>query len=99
MRAAALGETAEAKSATAKSEKAGVAQTEPAAAPVAAPVEITSETWKEHKGTAASIFVKGVEEPFAAQSITGWSIKFLQFNDADGKRQQIPVSTVERVTV
>ncbi|MFF3879344.1 hypothetical protein [Streptomyces sp. NPDC001978] len=63
------------------------------------PTEITRETWKEHKNTAAQVHVKGVDEPFAAQAVTGWSIKFLQFTDAEGKRQQIPASTVERVTV
>lgn len=104
MRAAALGESA----AKPTAQKAGVAQaeTDPTTAPektetapAAGPVEITRETWKEHKGQAASVYVKGVDEPFAAQGVTGWSIKFLQFTDAEGKRQQIPASTIERVTV
>ncbi|MFJ3927943.1 hypothetical protein [Streptomyces sp. NPDC090022] len=64
-----------------------------------AAVEITPETWRDHKDKPASIYVAGVEEPFEAQCITGYSIKFLQFTDAEGKRQRIPASTVERVTV
>ncbi|MGW0750273.1 hypothetical protein [Streptomyces sp. NPDC002587] len=65
----------------------------------AAAVEITPDNWREHKSQPASVYVVGVAEPFAAQSITGYSIKFLQFTDLEGKRQRIPVSTVERVTV
>lgn len=68
-------------------------------APAAEPVEINSDTWREHKDKAASVYINGVAEPFAAQCITGWSIKFLQFTDSEGKRQRIPASTVERVTV
>ncbi|MFD5650971.1 hypothetical protein [Streptomyces sp. NPDC127039] len=68
-------------------------------APAAEPVEINSDTWRDHKDTAASVYINGVAEPFAAQCITGWSIKFLQFTDSEGKRQRIPASTVERVTV
>lgn len=63
-------------------------------------VEITPETWRQHKDTPASIYLVGVAEPIAAQAITGWSIKFLQYTDADGKRlQRIEAFTVERVTV
>ncbi|MFD9077541.1 hypothetical protein [Streptomyces erythrochromogenes] len=62
-------------------------------------IEITPETWRDHTNKPASIYVAGVEEPFAAQSITGYSIKFLQFTDSDGKRQRIAATTVERVTV
>ncbi|MEU2830173.1 hypothetical protein ABZ667_16110 [Streptomyces lavendulae] len=62
-------------------------------------VEITTDTWREHKDKPASIYVVGVEESIAAQSITGYSIKFLQFTDSDGKRQRIAATTVERVTV
>ncbi|MFI6061200.1 hypothetical protein [Streptomyces sp. NPDC051286] len=106
MRDAAMGKTTES-AAKAAAPKAGVAQAESAPAegtqivstPAAEPIEVTRETWKDNKGKAASVYVKGVEEPFAAQGVTGWSIKFLQFTDADGKRQQIPASTVERVTV
>lgn len=68
-------------------------------APAVEPVEINSDTWREHKDKAASVYINGVAEPFAAQCITGWSIKFLQFTDSEGKRQRIPASTVERVTV
>ncbi|WP_328770452.1 hypothetical protein [Streptomyces sp. NBC_00286] len=64
-----------------------------------APVEITPETWRGHKETPAQVCVKGVEQPFAAQAVTGCSIKFLQFTDTEGERQRIPASTVERVTV
>jgi hypothetical protein len=67
--------------------------------PAAEPVEITPDTWRDHKDTAALVHINGVAEPFAAQCITGWSIKFLQFTDSEGKRQRIPASTVERVTV
>ncbi|MFD5509454.1 hypothetical protein ACFWIB_16965 [Streptomyces sp. NPDC127051] len=62
-------------------------------------IEITPETWREHKDKPASVYLVGVEEPVAAQQLTGWSIKFLQFTDAEGKRQRIESSTVERVTV
>lgn len=65
----------------------------------AEPIEINSDTWREHKDKAASVYINGVAEPFAAQCITGWSIKFLQFTDSEGKRQRIPASTVERVTI
>lgn len=61
--------------------------------------EINADTWREHKDKAANVYINGVAEPFAAQCITGWSIKFLQFTDSEGKRQRIPASTVERVTV
>ncbi|WP_339152563.1 hypothetical protein WID27_17930 [Streptomyces sp. F41] len=71
----------------------------PAAASPMAPQEITPDTWRDHKDAAALVHINGVAEPFAAQCITGWSIKFLQFTDAEGKRQRIPASTVERVTV
>ncbi|MFE3860952.1 hypothetical protein ACFXPT_10985 [Streptomyces goshikiensis] len=64
-----------------------------------AAVEVTPDTWRDHTNKPASIFVAGVEEPFAAQAITGYSIKFLQFTDSDGKRQRIAATTVERVTV
>ncbi|MFI8296821.1 hypothetical protein ACIGCZ_12815 [Streptomyces nigra] len=78
----------------------GVPTTHPVeTAPAAGPVEITPDTWRDHKDKAASVYINGVAEPFAAQCITGWSIKFLQFTDAEGKRQRIPASTVERVTV
>ncbi|MFF9979868.1 hypothetical protein [Streptomyces erythrochromogenes] len=72
---------------------------DPCAAPAESAVEITPETWREHKDQSARIYVAGVEEPFEAVCITGYSIKFLQFTDAEGKRQRIPASTVERVTV
>ncbi|MFD9616676.1 hypothetical protein ACFWB2_05195 [Streptomyces virginiae] len=62
-------------------------------------IEITPETWRDHTNKPASIYVAGVEEPVAAQQLTGWSIKFLQFTDVEGKRQRIESSTVERVTV
>ncbi|MDH2394087.1 hypothetical protein QCN29_36200 [Streptomyces sp. HNM0663] len=78
-------------------ESAPAVQTE--TAPAAEPVEITPDTWRDHKDKAASVYINGVAEPFAAQCITGWSIKFLQFTDSEGKRQRIPASTVERVTV
>ncbi|MBW1600399.1 hypothetical protein [Streptomyces sp. JJ38] len=68
-------------------------------APAAEPTEITPDTWRDHKDAAALVHINGVAEPFAAQCITGWSIKFLQFTDAEGKRQRIPASTVGRVTV
>lgn len=78
----------------------GVSTTHPVeTAPAAEPVEINSDTWRDHKDKAASVYINGVAEPFAAQCITGWSIKFLQFTDSEGKRQRIPASTVERVTV
>ncbi|GAA0671549.1 hypothetical protein GCM10009535_59090 [Streptomyces thermocarboxydovorans] len=69
----------------------------PETAPAAEPTEITPDTWRDHKDKAASVYINGVAEPFAAQCITGWSIKFLQFTDSEGKRQRIPASTVERV--
>lgn len=64
-----------------------------------AAVEVTPDTWRDHTNKPASIFVVGVEEPFAAQAITGYSIKFLQFVDAEGAKRRIPATTVERVTV
>ncbi|MEV4879323.1 hypothetical protein OHB31_18745 [Streptomyces microflavus] len=78
-------------------ESAPAVQTE--TVPAAEPVEITPDTWRDHKDAAALVHINGVAEPFAAQCITGWSIKFLQFTDSEGKRQRIPASTVERVTV
>lgn len=75
-----------------------VSNAAPETAP-AGPVEITPDTWRDHKDAAALVHINGVAEPFAAQCITGWSIKFLQFTDAEGKRQRIPASAVERVTV
>ncbi|MER6325794.1 hypothetical protein [Streptomyces coelicoflavus] len=81
-------------------ESAPTADAEKVEKPAAAgPVEITPDTWRDHKDKAASVYINGVAEPFAAQCITGWSIKFLQFTDSEGKRQRIPASTVERVTV
>lgn len=74
-------------------------ETAPVETPTAAPVEINADTWREHKDKAASVYINGVAEPFAAQCITGWSIKFLQFTDSEGKRQRIPASTIEKVTV
>ncbi|AWW38779.1 hypothetical protein DN051_20665 [Streptomyces cadmiisoli] len=74
-------------------------ETAPGTPAAAGPVEITPDTWRDHKDAAALVHINGVAEPFAAQCITGWSIKFLQFTDAEGKRQRIPASTVERVTV
>ncbi|MEU3264432.1 hypothetical protein [Streptomyces bacillaris] len=75
------------------------APAQPETPAAAGPVEITPDTWRDHKDAAALVHINGVAEPFAAQCITGWSIKFLQFTDSEGKRQRIPASTVERVTV
>lgn len=88
------------KPATVETPAEGVSSADTPETPAAAePVEITPDTWRDHKDKAASVYINGVAEPFAAQCITGWSIKFLQFTDAEGKRQRIPASTVERVTV
>ncbi|MFE1206805.1 hypothetical protein ACFW5V_34545 [Streptomyces sp. NPDC058762] len=75
------------------------APAQPETPAAAGPVEITPDTWRDHKDKAALVHINGVAEPFAAQCITGWSIKFLQFTDSEGKRQRIPASTVERVTI
>ncbi|MEU2434024.1 hypothetical protein ABZ611_31835 [Streptomyces sp. NPDC007861] len=84
---------------TTESAPAENAEAAPVETPAAEPIEINADTWKDHRDQAASVYINGVAEPFAAQCITGWSIRFLQFTDSEGKRQRIPASTVERVTI
>ncbi|MFM9641526.1 hypothetical protein [Streptomyces turgidiscabies] len=64
----------------------------------AEPVEVTRETWREFKEQRVTVHVVGVEEPFTNLELTGWSIKLLQFKDAEGKSHRLPATTVEKVT-
>lgn len=68
-------------------------------APAAEPVEVTRETWREFKEQRVTVHVVGVEEPFTNLELTGWSIKLVQFKDAEGKSHRLPATTVEKVTV
>lgn len=68
-------------------------------APAAEPTEVTRETWREFKDQRVTVHVVGVEEPFSNLELTGWSIKLIQFKDAEGKSHRLPVTTVEKVTV
>ena len=68
-------------------------------APAAEPVEVTRETWREFKEQRVTVHVVGVEEPFTNLELTGWSIKLIQFKDAEGKSHRLPVTTIEKVTV
>ncbi|MFF1292879.1 MULTISPECIES: hypothetical protein [unclassified Streptomyces] len=68
-------------------------------APAAEPQEVTRETWREFKEQRVTVHVVGVEEPFTNLELTGWSIKLVQFTDAEGKSHRLPATTVERVTV
>lgn len=79
-------------------------ETAPAAEPIeTAPAadlqEVTRETWREFKEQRVTVHVVGVEEPFSNLELTGWSIKLIQFKDADGKSHRLPATTVEKVTV
>jgi hypothetical protein len=62
------------------------------------PQEVTRETWREFKDQRVTVHVVGVEEPFSNLELTGWSIKLIQFKDAEGKSHRLPVTTVEKVT-
>ncbi|MFE2646069.1 hypothetical protein ACFXDO_26390 [Streptomyces nigra] len=105
MRAAATGEVAStpkpvAVTPTKKKDPRKVAA-KPAAdetAPAAEPTEVTRETWREFKDQRVTVHVVGVEEPFSNLELTGWSIKLIQFKDAEGKSHRLPVTTVEKVT-
>ncbi|MGW1398474.1 hypothetical protein ACWCRF_07280 [Streptomyces sp. NPDC002405] len=70
----------------------------PETAPAAEPTEVTRETWREFKEHRVTVHVVGVEEPFANLELTGWSIKLIQFKDAEGKSHRLPATTVEKVT-
>lgn len=74
-------------------------ETAPVETPAAEPVEVTRETWREFKEQRVTVHVVGVEEPFSNLELTGWSIKLIQFKDADGKSHRLPATTVEKVTV
>ncbi|MFM9604189.1 hypothetical protein ACKI1T_30535 [Streptomyces turgidiscabies] len=69
------------------------------AAPAAEAVEVTRETWREFKEQRVTVHVVGVAEPFTNLELTGWSIKLIQFKDAEGKSHRLPATTVEKVTV
>ncbi|MEU9067339.1 hypothetical protein AB0D60_10670 [Streptomyces sp. NPDC048306] len=64
----------------------------------AEPQEVTRETWRDFKDQRVTVHVVGVEEPFTNLELTGWSIKLIQFKDAEGKSHRLPVTTVEKVT-
>ncbi|MFE3016628.1 hypothetical protein [Streptomyces sp. NPDC059256] len=83
---------------TAETAPAVPTQQTPEAAPAADPVEVTRETWREFKEQRVTVHVVGVEEPFTDLELTGWSIKLVQFTDADGKSHRLPATTVEKVT-
>lgn len=74
-------------------------ETAPVETPAAEPVEVTRETWREFKEQRVTVHVVGVEESFSNLELTGWSIKLIQFKDAEGKSHRLPATTVEKVTV
>lgn len=74
-------------------------ETAPVETPAAESVEVTRETWREFKEQRVTVHVVGVEEPFTNLELTGWSIKLIQFKDAEGKSHRLPATTVEKVTV
>lgn len=84
---------------TPTAETAPAVQAEPETAPTAEPQEVTRETWREFKEQRVTVHVVGVAEPFSNLELTGWSIKLIQFKDAEGKSHRLPATTVEKVTV
>lgn len=59
-------------------------------APAAELTEVTRETWREFKDQRVTVHVVGVEEPFTNLELIGWSIRLIQFKDAEASRTACP---------